>query len=359
MFFEKNELLLKQFSDLSKNAGLRADYVQGGGGNTSVKLADGMMAIKASGFCLSDIEPKNGYAVLSYEMLREFYNSTDPTTIEDVEKAGSDQAKKSVCEIEGLVKLRPSVEAGFHSILNRFVLHSHSVYANLVTCSKECVEIAEVAFLDAEYGFATVPYVDPGAKLTFEMKMAIDGARNKDGTLPEVILMQNHGIVVHHDDPNVCTAIHDDANRRLARTFGIMSNSFPEVSVREIAGGMYLCESDFIRLSLKNTAYTIDDFIKRPLYPDQMVFLNDCFELNSRHICEGKCVASTKTGEMLLHMDEKKALTIAQTVACVLFILENIETTGYELSTMGEDSQNFIAGWESEAYRKSVESKKI
>ena len=57
MFFNKNEKLLADFSRISKTAGTRADYVQGGGGNTSVKLNDGLMAIKASGFCLSDIEP--------------------------------------------------------------------------------------------------------------------------------------------------------------------------------------------------------------------------------------------------------------------------------------------------------------
>ena len=40
-FIEKNEADLLAFSAMSKNAGSRADYVQGGGGNTSVKLADG------------------------------------------------------------------------------------------------------------------------------------------------------------------------------------------------------------------------------------------------------------------------------------------------------------------------------
>ena len=56
MFFEENAALLEAFAKVSGIAGARADYVQGGGGNTSVKLADGLMAIKASGFCLKDIE---------------------------------------------------------------------------------------------------------------------------------------------------------------------------------------------------------------------------------------------------------------------------------------------------------------
>ena len=45
-FFEKNAERLQNFARVSQSVGARADYVQGGGGNTSVKLADGLMAIK-------------------------------------------------------------------------------------------------------------------------------------------------------------------------------------------------------------------------------------------------------------------------------------------------------------------------
>ena len=63
-FFEDNRERLENFSRVSQSVGARADYVQGGGGNTSVKLENGLMAIKASGFCLKDITPEKAYAVL-------------------------------------------------------------------------------------------------------------------------------------------------------------------------------------------------------------------------------------------------------------------------------------------------------
>ena len=118
MFFEKNAERLADFAKMSGEAGARSDYVQGGGGNTSVKLADGLMAIKASGFCLADIRPDSAYAVLDYEALRHFYFDQDPADLEDVEKQGSAAAKENTKTIEGLAALRPSVEAGFHSILS-------------------------------------------------------------------------------------------------------------------------------------------------------------------------------------------------------------------------------------------------
>ena len=95
-FFEENRTARENFRKVSSSVGARADYVQGGGGNTSVKLEGGLMAIKASGYCLKDIDIDKAYAVLDYAALRKFYNETDPKTLADVEKTGSDHAKAAV-----------------------------------------------------------------------------------------------------------------------------------------------------------------------------------------------------------------------------------------------------------------------
>ena len=96
MFFEEHAKLLSDFARVSQAAGARADYVQGGGGNTSVKLPGGLMAIKASGFCLSDIRPDKAYAVLDGADLRNFYLTTEPSALADVEIEGSARAKAAV-----------------------------------------------------------------------------------------------------------------------------------------------------------------------------------------------------------------------------------------------------------------------
>ena len=129
-FFEANAASLREFARVSGAVGARNDYVQGGGGNTSVKLAGGLMAIKASGYCLKDIRPDKAYAVLDYAALRAFYNENEPKDFEDVEKAGSAKAKELTLTIEGLDPLRPSVEAGFHSLLDTYVAQNAPAYSN-------------------------------------------------------------------------------------------------------------------------------------------------------------------------------------------------------------------------------------
>lgn len=137
-----------------------------------------------------------------------------------MEKEGSARAKADIRHIDGLADLRPSVEAGFHSILKTFVVHTHSVYANLAACSTACRPIAAQAFAGANYTWGWVPYTDPGANLTFAIRDELRRVEKETGKAPSVILMQNHGIIVHDDDPDTALAIHTDANERLARMFG-------------------------------------------------------------------------------------------------------------------------------------------
>lgn len=357
MFFEENKQLLADFSRLSKTAGARADYVQGGGGNTSVKLSGGLMAIKASGFCLRDIEPDKAYAVMDCQALRDFYYGNEPGDLPDVEKAGAEQAKAATRTIEGLAALRPSVEAGFHSVLKIFVLHTHSVYANLACCSAACHTLAEAAFAGADYTWGMVPYVDPGANLTFAIRDEVERVKTASGRIPSVILMQNHGIIVHDDDPDRCLAIHADANQRLAGQFGLTGNSFPAAAIREVEPGLYAADTPYLAETLRSGAYTERFLLEEPLYPDQMVFLTGSFSMDSGTPEDGQCTASSKTGEVLLRMDAGKAQVMVETLTAVLFIIEHIRAAGQPLSTMGEAAKHFIANWESEKYRKSLAGK--
>lgn len=341
---------LDALSALSIQAGSRADYVQGGGGNTSVKFDDTLMAIKASGFCLSDIRADAAYAVLDYRAIRAFFEAHSPEDFLDVESAGAAEVKASIRQIEGLPELRPSVEAGFHSLLDTFVLHSHSVYANLAACSAECGAIMREAFRGA--GYAVVPYVDPGTRLTFAVQEALMQA----GKRPPVLLMQNHGLIAHHDDMEACLAIHADANERIAAVFHMAGDAFPQVALKQQADGSFVSDTPFLTEQLKSGAYSEEALLRQPLYPDQLVFLNGTFTFGMEP-GEGKCALDTNTGLVHYRMDKKAALVVEETLTAVTFIISTIQRAGYTLSVMGEEAKSFIANWESEQYRKSLAAK--
>lgn len=355
-FFDVNRASLEAFARVSGEVGARADYVQGGGGNTSAKLANGMMAIKASGYCLKDIDVDKAYAVLNYENLRKFYYGNEPADFEDVEKFGSERAKASIQTIDGLQQLRPSVEAGFHSLLDTYVAHSHSVYANLATCCEDGRAVAAKALADADYTWGFVPYTDPGARLTFSIRDELKRVEAETGRRPAVIFMQNHGIIAHSDDPDECLRIHTDVNNRIAEAFGVKNGDFPAVSVREIEDGLVEADSPLLSAALKSGEYSEKFLLESPLYPDQMVFLTGSFKFGTQPD-EGACAADPATGRVVFAMTAAKAQVIAETLTCVVYICETLKKSNHALCTMDDAARSFIANWESEKYRKSLAGK--
>ncbi len=358
-FIDKYKTELDNFAYMSQAVGSRNDYIQGGGGNTSVKLDGQLMAIKASGYCLSDIRADSAYAVLDYAALKQFYVNNQPQRFEDVEKVGAEKAKSAVKAVEGMAQLRPSVEAGFHSLLKKYVVHSHSVYANMAACAAECKQIAEAALADADYTWGFVVYTDPGAQLTFSIRDELARVEAEKGTMPTVLLMGNHGLIVHHDDHREALRIHEEVNERIAGVFNITNHDFPAVSVRESADGLFVTDASYLEYHLKSGRYGQKELLEEALYPDQLVFLTGTFFLGESNLRPepGTCVADTASGKIVCNLNQSMAQTIAETLTAVIFIRETLEKNRFTLSSMGEAAKLFIANWESEKYRKSLAGK--
>ena len=70
---------------LSKYAGQRLDWIQAGGGNTSIKLTDSMF-VKASGWSLSEVTAEQGYVEIKYEEIRHFFKTANLETLSKKQK---------------------------------------------------------------------------------------------------------------------------------------------------------------------------------------------------------------------------------------------------------------------------------
>ena len=133
--------------------GNRVDYVQGAGGNISLKDDNGIMAIKASGTQLDHVSHSNGIAYVSYENYAKQLLSCQKES--DYNLLNQQQTRSD------LATERASMEVGFHAVLDTAVIHTHNVYANILLCSHEGSNI-----IKAEFPTATVlDYVTPGLEL--------------------------------------------------------------------------------------------------------------------------------------------------------------------------------------------------
>ena len=77
---------LKNLVKISNKIGENLGFIQGGGGNTSVKFGPRSMAVKSSGSLLSDMTLGNGYCVVDYRSINDYLNNPDDNEDEFVLK---------------------------------------------------------------------------------------------------------------------------------------------------------------------------------------------------------------------------------------------------------------------------------
>ncbi len=327
-----------QLVSISSYAGDRKDYVQGGGGNTSVKFDDKLMAIKASGYMLSEITPERGYVTVNYQKIRDYYTNVDASRDIDFEKESLNVSLGSVALLPGMENKRPSVEVGFHAFLKKCVIHTHAVYANILCCSEEGHAIAEKALKTVSAGYVFIPYIDPGFRLTFEVKKAVDEYKGQHGAAPDLIFLENHGAIAHGDSDEEAITVHETANNSIKEYLGL--DVFPSPSIKKAADG-YASDTPYLKDFL--IRYSADEayFNALKLYPDQLVYLGGKM---GREI-------TIRNDEIVYKTSEKEARTIEETLLGVVYVIDMSQKAGLKLRQMDDKGADFINNWESEKYR--------
>jgi ribulose-5-phosphate 4-epimerase/fuculose-1-phosphate aldolase len=341
-----NKGRINELVKISEAAGNAPDKVQGGGGNTSVKLDDRYMAVKASGFLLKQITEKSGYVVVDYARIRDYYENIDLNTQNDLEKESLEFINGTIADIDGLKKLRPSVEAGFHSILKDYVIHTHSVYANILCCSIEGKSEAQKILSDCDYTWVWIPYINPGFKLSISIKQSIEEGYRLSGNMPEVIFLENHGLVIHADSSERCVRLHNDVNERIKKYYSL--SPYPEIQVEEYADG-YVGKTKFLKDFSAQNHLDKSYFYENALYPDQLVYLNAGLEGD-----KPKIKFNFNSGNVYYNTKLNEAVAIEETIVAYFYVISCIRKLNFTLKTMTDADIAFIMNWDIEKYRRKV-----
>ena len=201
---------IKNLVNLSKKIGSYSEFVQGGGGNISVKINQNLMAIKASGYLLKDVKNNDGFSFVNHQNIANYLkNKTSPKT---TEQDFDSFIVANKIHLDGYPNLKPSIETGFHSILpQKYIIHTHSVYVNILCCSKEGRDIVKKLFPDAFW----VYYANPGKEITLEITRSIDNISSN------LYFMQNHGIIVCSENAEDGYNLHKFVNDKIIGYFNI------------------------------------------------------------------------------------------------------------------------------------------
>ena len=334
--------VFEELAELSTTVGKQPDLVQSGGGNTSIKFGSGLMAIKASGCRLSEMTAEKGFVVVNRQAVKEYFDRVDMSSGTDFEKDIVEFVNNNIVPIAGIEKMRPSVEAPFHSFLKKVVIHSHSVYANILCCSLEGEALASEIF--SKDSFVWIPYVNPGFMLSWVIKQAVDERLKETGIFPKVIFMQNHGLIVSEDTSSECTALHDQVNRKIIDYFKLPM-PYPTPSIKRIGDRLYKSTGDIVPTMFDKTKANYEYLDRYGLYPDQLVYLNKSFALKDQKILV------EDNGDVLYNASEREASGMEDTLSAYLYVLNALSQLKLQVSVLTDLQKAFIYGWEIEQYR--------
>jgi ribulose-5-phosphate 4-epimerase/fuculose-1-phosphate aldolase len=349
------EAKLKELELISQAVGNAPDYVQGGGGNTSVKLDQTTMAVKASGFRLNQVTPNDGFALVNYQNIVKYYQTVDLNSGLDFEKDSVEFVKKNMIEVPGYKSLRPSIETGFHSILKTHVIHTHPVYTNILCCAANGQELVEKIYGEKDYNFLWIPYIKPGFNLTLKIQSELENALRQGqrapvgAKYPQVIFMENHGLIVTADDPQECIDLHREVNDTI-KTALDLTEPFPPIKLEQMSESVFTSKTAFVIDFFKGSHLT-RGFFDTILYPDQLVYLNEYVGVNTD---DHKLNINTATGEVIYKTNLAEATAIEETLAAFLYVILMLNAKGLTVKTMSGEESDFIKNWEGEKYRRSL-----
>lgn len=227
---------LAKLIEISRKYGTDADFVLAGGGNTSYKTDD-LLYIKPSGTTLANLTEESlvrmDRARLDAIWERSYSDDSD-------ERERQVLADLMAARVEGQTK-RPSVESLLHGLLRqRYVVHLHPALVNGLTCGRNGEAIAKELHPD---GMAWIPVVNPGYVLARHIRDAIKSHLSAGNRYPDILLLQNHGVVVASDSIDEVERIYREMvarlSARLTRTPEVVpSAQEPSESLRAVAAVM-------------------------------------------------------------------------------------------------------------------------
>lgn len=189
---------LQELVEMSRYLGDPArPYVILGEGNTSARIDEGSLHVKASGTTLAGITAGGFVAVSIAGVLRLLDDAA--ASDEDVDQALRDAL------LDPKETRKPSVETLLHAVLleypeYNFVAHTHPVATNAILCSRRAREAMEGRVCPDQivvmgHKSVFVPYVDPGLVLAREVRERVRRFVEEEGVMPRAIMLENHGSI--------------------------------------------------------------------------------------------------------------------------------------------------------------------
>ena len=186
---------LENLVEMSNRYGGDEEFVLAGGGNTSFK-EKGVLYVKGSGVQLSDIQEEQ-FVKMDMEKLLDMVAREYPADMSNSEREEKALADMMAARLPGEEEKRPSVESILHAMFPyKLVLHVHPPLINGLTCGINGKAMCNELFGDK---VVWIDLTKPGFVLAQLCNSVFTEYANKNGSYPQIVILQNHGIFVAAD----------------------------------------------------------------------------------------------------------------------------------------------------------------
>lgn len=353
---------IKDLVEISKYAGERFDLVQAGGGNSSIKFDNGEMIIKASGFLLSDLTEQSGYSRVFTKQIADVVKNEiilNTTNKREREILTSQLVKDATIDKNN----RPSIETLLHSFLHKYTLHTHPIVVNIIVIQKNWKEILNSIFVNDI--FTLVEYKTPGIELALEL----DNELKKLKTIPNIIFLQNHGLIVTSNFKNEIKAKTEYVLEKIENHLKINMSRYKLVneitylfnSIKKSNNISYLSEDHYLNEMIVTQK---ELFLKTPFCPDCLVYcgieyleINDIFDIKSIQQYKEKYYEFPKIvifqkNLFFIAPNIKKAKEMEEVFKFHIMVLE--QNLKNDVNFLELNELAYLSNWEAEKYRQKV-----
>lgn len=350
---------IKDFIEISKYAGERLDLVQAAGGNSSVKLGNGEMLIKASGFLLSDVNEDSGYSRVCTFPIADIVRNKD--ILNSVNKRQRESlTSKLLKEATIDKKNRPSIETLLHSLLRKYTLHTHPIVVNMIVIRENWKKTLNTIFNDE--AIAYISYETPG----IELAIALQEELQKFNEIPKIIFLKNHGLIVTSDNNHDIKTLNEYVLNKIENYLKVdmskykLTNNISHLfdSIEKSSNISYLSEDGFLNGQLQKN---IKLFFKTPFCPDTFVYCG----VNSVKIKNLSDVKTLIDYKLINHelpkviiynnnffiraLSIKRAKEIEEVLKFHIMVLLNNKNKN--LNFLEPEELDYLSNWEAEKFR--------
>ena len=386
---------LSELIRISNTVGKDSSLVQGGGGNTSVKTADGKyMYIKASGTALKDMNRRKGWRRVRLDSVLSIIEDESIVKLEtharEIEVVNR---LLLACDDQVTAVARPSVEAHLHGYLDKCVIHLHPSAAGAYHNAKNGRAKLEKLFKAESLPPLWVPYTDPGYMLAKRIARLVDNYQSQFSKGPAILFLEKHGLFITASGAG-------DALRLVRRVISRCNSKLKRLKTqdtrlktksplaRDITAAKSAIRKAFFQATgeYATISYFCDDEIAAfwrqkdaqkmlaagVLTPDELVYANGpamwvgtpVDRVESQNIAK-RLTQQIKKGEkhsvaflvkdvgLFVAGERKIAKTVRDVVAYSIFIRTNAKRMG-GIRSLNKRQRDFINKWEAEAFRKKL-----